>query len=97
MLAAEILLCMLSMYTGYLLVILTSLYETTYSFSSNLITCIIKNSKEAFVDLKKVFDQVPRKVIWCALRKIVWRVDCATSAGDVCQGAEPCPCWLGVQ
>ena len=55
------------MYTGHLLIILTSLYETTYSFSSNLITCIIKNSKE---DLEKVFDQVPRKVIWCVLRKL---------------------------
>ena len=37
----------------------------------------------AFVDLEKVFDRVPQKVIRWALRKL--GVDCATGAGDVCQ------------
>ena len=37
----------------------------------------------AFVDLEKVFDGVPQKVIRWALRKL--GVDCATGAGDVCQ------------
>ena len=44
----------------------------------------------AFVDLEKAFDEVRRKVIRWALRKL--RVDCATGAGDVCQCVEPCPC-----
>ena len=38
----------------------------------------------AFVDLVKAFDQVPRKVIWWALRKL-----------GKC--LELCPCWWGVQ
>ena len=37
----------------------------------------------AFVDLEKVFDGVPRKVIRWALRKLP--VECVTGAGDVCQ------------
>ena len=51
----------------------------------------------AFVDLEKVFDRVPRKAIWWALRNLVGGLDCATGAGDVCQCAEPYPCWCGVQ
>ena len=38
-----------------------------------------------FVDPAKAFDQVPRKVIWWALRKL--------GVEDVCQCAESCPCW----
>ena len=51
----------------------------------------------AFIHLKKVSDQVPRKVIWWALRKRCGGVDCVSGAGDVCQCMEPCPCWWGVQ
>ena len=48
----------------------------------------------AFVDLEKVFDRVPQKVSWWALRKLgCGGVDCATGAGDVCKCAEPYPCW----
>ena len=52
----------------------------------------------AFIDLEKVFDQVPRKVIWLALRKLVGGeggggVDCANGAGNVSQCLEPCQCW----
>ena len=47
----------------------------------------------AFVDLEKVFDRVPWKVIWWALRKRCGGVDCATGARDVCKCAEPCRCW----
>ena len=47
----------------------------------------------AFVDLEKVFDRVPRKVIWWALRKRCGGVDFATGAGNVCKCTEPCTCW----
>ena len=47
----------------------------------------------AFVDLDKAFDRVTRKIIGWVLRKWCGGVDCVTGAGDVCQCAEPCPCW----
>ena len=52
----------------------------------------------AFIDLEKAFDHVLWKVIWWALRKLdVESGLCDWGAGDVCQCAEPCPCWWGVQ
>ena len=52
----------------------------------------------AFVDLEKAFGWGPWKVIWWALRK-TWcgGMDCVSGAGDICQYAEPCPCWWAVQ
>ena len=50
----------------------------------------------AFVDREKTFDQVPRKVIWWALRKlgmaewIVWLVQ------GMYANAQSCLCWWGV-
>ena len=45
----------------------------------------------AFVDLEKEGHLVGAEKMWCGA------LDCATGAGDVCQCAEPCPCWGGVQ
>ena len=36
----------------------------------------------AFLDLEKAFDQVPQKVIWWALRNLVWR----SGLCDWCKG-----------
>ena len=57
--------------------------------------CIAANKRlyMAFVDLEKAFDQVPRKVIWWALRKLGGGEDCVTGARDVFQCAELCHCW----
>ena len=48
----------------------------------------------AFLDLEKAFDKsalrghlVGAEKTWCG------GVDCETGEGDVCQCAEPCPCW----
>ena len=49
----------------------------------------------AFIDLEKAYDQMPRKVIWWALRKL--GVDSVPVTGNVFQCQEPCLCWLGVQ
>ena len=43
----------------------------------------------AFVDLESALEGhlVGAEKTWCG------GVDCGTGAGDVCQCAEPCPCW----
>ena len=47
----------------------------------------------AFVDLEKVFDRVPQKVIWWALRKLGVEQWIVRLVQGMCQCMKPCPRW----
>ena len=51
----------------------------------------------AFVDLEKALTECLVRSSGGAEKTWCGGVDCVTGAGDVCQCAEPCPCWWGVQ